>query len=198
MKEQLIFCEKYGINATELMLLTVLLIAQEGDDDDLVNTYFSSRVCVRGNTRELLVNLQNAGIINKSYKIPDKGNPFNPLDVSINKNFIKDFYKCSFDIGKELFEAYPQFGYIQGNPVGIRSVSKKFDSLEDFYRFYGKSIRWNPDKHKEILELVEWAKENNILVTTLCNFVIDQKWTELKAIREGDLGTLNMDAIKLV
>lgn len=60
------------------------------------------------------------------------------------------------------------------------------------------NIFGNPDKHKEILELVEWAKENNILVTTLCNFVIDQKWTELKSIKEGDLGTLNMDAIKLV
>jgi hypothetical protein len=144
------------------------------------------------------VNLQNVGIINKSYKIPEVGSAFNPLDVPINKNFIKDFYKCSFDIGKELFETYPQFGYIQGNPVGIRSVSKKFDSLEDFYRFYGKSIKWNPAKHQEILELVEWAKENNILVTTLCNFVIDQKWSELAALRNGDLGTLNMDAVKLV
>ena len=78
--------------------------------------------------------------------------------------FVKDFYKCSFELGKELFEIYPMFGIINGETVGIRSVSKKFDSLEDFYRFYGKSIRWNPDKHKEILELVEWAKENNILL----------------------------------
>lgn len=196
MKEQLIFCEKYGINATELMLLTVLLIAQEGDDDDLVNTYFSSRVCVRGNTRELLVNLQNAGIINKSYKIPDKGNPFNPLDVSINKNFIKDFYKCSFDIGKELFEAYPQFGYIQGNPVGIRSVSKKFDSLEDFYRFYGKSIRWKPETHNHIIELVNWAKDNNLLTNTLANFTIDCKWHEIEALKNGEIANINFNAVK--
>ena len=101
-------------------------------------------------------------------------------------------------MGKELFEAYPMFGIINGVNVGIRSVSKKFDTLEDFYRFYGKTIRNKPETHSYILELVNWAKENNILTNTLANFVIDHKWNELEALKNGELVNVNFDAIKLV
>jgi hypothetical protein len=153
-------------------------------------------MCARGNTRELLSGLQDAGVITKAYKIPEKGSAFNPLDVPINKNLVKDFFKCSFEMGKELFENYPMFGLINGEPVGIRSVSKKFDSLEDFYRYYGKSISWKPEKHEYIMELVSWAKDNNLLVTTLANFVIDHKWEELEALRNGEIANIDFNAVK--
>lgn len=196
LEQQLIFCEKYSINPSELLLLEILLLAQEGEQPEIVNTYFTSRMCARGNTRELLSGLQQAGVITKAYKIPEKGSAFNPLDVPINKNLVKDFFKCSFEMGKELFENYPMFGLINGEPVGIRSVSKKFDSLEDFYRYYGKSISWKPDKHKYIMELVSWAKDHNLLVTTLANFVIDHKWEELEALRNGEIANIDFNAVK--
>jgi hypothetical protein len=196
LEQQLIFCEKYSINPSELLLLEILLLAQEGEQPEIVNTYFTSRMCARGNTRELLSGLQDAGVITKAYKIPEKGSAFNPLDVPINKNLVKDFFKCSFEMGKELFENYPMFGLINGEPVGIRSVSKKFDSLEDFYRYYGKSISWKPDKHEYIMELVSWAKDHNLLVTTLANFVIDHKWKELEALRNGEIANIDFNAVK--
>ena len=196
MEQQLLFCEKYSINPSELLLLEILLLAQEGEQPEIVNTYFTSRMCARGNTRELLSGLQQAGVITKAYKIPEKGSAFNPLDVPINKNLVKDFFKCSFEMGKELFENYPMFGLINGEPVGIRSVSKKFDSLEDFYRYYGKSISWKPEKHAYIMELIEWAKEKNLIVTTLCNFVIDHKWEELEALRNGEIANIDFNAVK--
>lgn len=87
---------------------------------------------------------------------------------------------------------------INGSPTSIRSVSKKFNSLEDFYRFYGKSINWNPQKHEQIIELVKWGAENNVINCTLCNFVIDHKWEILEAMRNGEMGNTNFDAIKLV
>ena len=198
LNNQIIFCEKYGINPNELLLLEIILIAQEGDDPEIVNEYFKSRICARGNTRELLQNLQDSGIILKSYKIPDKGTVLDVHSIPFNKNIIKDFYKCSFELGKELFENYPMFGIINGTNVGIRSVSKKFDTLEDFYRFYGKTIRYKQEVHSHILELVNWAKENNILNNTLANFVIDHKWDELEALKNGDLVNVNFDAVKLV
>ena len=196
LEQQLLFCEKYSINPSELLLLEILLLAQEGEQPEIVNTYFTSRMCARGNTRELLSGLQDAGVITKAYKIPEKGSAFNPLDVPINKNLVKDFFKCSFEMGKELFENYPMFGLINGEPVGIRSVSKKFDSLEDFYRYYGKSISWKPEKHAYIMELIEWAKEKNLIVTTLCNFVIDHKWEELEALRNGKIANIDFNAVK--
>lgn len=196
MKQQLLFCEKYCINPNELLLLEIILIAQEDDEPEIVREYFSSRVRARGFTTELLVGLRDAGVINKTYKIPEKGSTFNPLDVSLNKTKVKDFYKCSFDLGRELWETYPLFGIVNNTQVGLRGVSKKFDTIEDFYRFYGRTIRWKPEVHNQIIELVKWAKEHNILCTTIANFVIDHKWEELKALKEE--GGVNYDSMRLL
>lgn len=196
MKQQLLFCEKYGINPSELLLLEIILIAQEDDEPEIVREYFSSRVCARGFTTELLVGLRDAGVINKTYKISERGSVFNPLDVPLNKTMVKDFYKCSFDLGRELWETYPLFGIVNNTQVGLRGVSKKFDTIEDFYRFYGRTIRWKPEVHNQIIELVKWAKEHNILCTTIANFVIDHKWEELKALKEE--GGVNYDSMRLL
>ena len=196
LEQQLIFCDKYVITPNELLLLEIILLAQEGEQPEIVYNYFNANVDARGLTRPMLERLQAVGIINKTYKIPQKGERLNIYDIPINKNVVKDFFKCSFEMGKELFENYPMFGLINGEPVGIRSVSKKFDSLEDFYRYYGKSISWKPDKHKYIMELVSWAKDNNLLVTTLANFVIDHKWEELEALRNGEIANIDFNAVK--
>lgn len=189
--------EKYKITSDELLFLTVLLLLQDGEDDyTFISHYLSLPIDCRNGIRETLISLQNKEVITKAYKIPEKGQKFIPEDVTINKNFVKNFYRCSFDIGKELFEAYPMFGIINGEPVGIRSVSKKFDSLEDFYRYYGKTISWKPETHEHIIELVNWAKEKNLLVTTLANFVIDHKWEELEALRSGEIANIDFNAVK--
>ena len=196
LEQQLIFCDKYIITPNELLLLEIILLAQEGEQPEIVLNYFNANVDARGLTRPMLERLQAVGIINKTYKIPQKGERLNIYDIPINKNVVKDFFKCSFEMGKELFENYPMFGLINGEPVGIRSVSKKFDSLEDFYRYYGKSISWKPEKHAYIMELVEWAKDRNLLVTTLANFVIDHKWEELEALRNGEIANIDFNAVK--
>lgn len=196
--QQIRFCAKYKITPNELLLLEIILIAQEGDSPEIVKEYFSSDIRARSSTFKSLENLQESGIILKSYNIPKQGQTLNVLEIPFNKNIIKDFYKSSFEIGKELWEIYPQFGIINGATVGIRSISKKFDSPEDFFRYYGKSIRWKPDKHKHILELVEWGKENNIINTTLANFIIDKKYEELEALRDGNIANINFNAVKLI
>lgn len=195
--EQLVLMEKYRITSDELLFLTVLLLLQDGEGDyTFISQYLSLPTDCRNGIRESLISLQNKEIITKAYKVPNVGEKFIPEDVTINKNFVKNFYRCSFDMGKELFEVYPMFGLINGEPVGIRSVSKKFDSLEDFYRYYGKTISWKPEKHEYIMELVEWAKEKNLLVTTLANFVIDHKWEELEALRNGEIANIDFNAVK--
>ena len=196
LEQQLIFCEKYSINPSELLLLEIILLKQEGEQPEIVNSYFSSRMCARGNTRELLLGLQEAGVILKTYKIPEKGSTFNPLDVPINKNLVKDFFRCSFDMGKELWDIYPLFGIVNGQTVGIRAISKKFNSPEDAYRYYGKVINWKPELHNYIMELVEWGKENNLINCTLCNFIIDRKWEELEAFRNGEIANIDFNAVK--
>ena len=196
LKQQILFCEKYKLDANQLLLLEIILIAQEGDDAEIVQLYFQSKA--KGSLLNNLINLQQVGVILKSYKMPSKGERLDLNTIPINKNLVKDFYKCSFELGKELFEVYPHFATINVGAGGMRSVSKKFDRLEDFYRFYGKTIRWKSDFHNHIIELVKWANENNILNTTLANFVIDHKWEELEALKNGELVNVNFDAVKIV
>ena len=194
LKNQIIFRNKYKIDDNQLILLEILLIAQNEENNELVKMYFTSTKDIRLN----LIHLQNAGIILKTYKIPEKGEKLDIYAIPFNKNFVKDFYKSSFEMGKELFEAYPQFGIINNVPVGIRSVSKRFNSLEDFYRFYGKTIRNKPEMHQYIIDLINWAKEQNVIVCSLCNFVIDHKWEELQALKDGNIANVNFDAVKIV
>lgn len=179
------------------MLIRTLLILQDEDDENLFKDYIELLHDSNIKLRDVLLSLQEKEIILKSYKIPREGESFDPYAIQFNKNFIKALYKCSFELGKELFEVYPQFGSIQGNIVGIRSVSKKFDSLEDAYFKYGKSIRWDIDRHNHIMELVRWAKSNNIINYTLASFIIDQRWLELEALRDG-AGNINYDNVRLL
>lgn len=81
----------------------------------------------------------------------------------------------------------------------LRGVSKKYDSLEDFYRVYGKTINWNPETHNKIIELLRWAKNNTQFIQfSLATFLIDRKWNELEALRDGQLSNINYDTIKML
>lgn len=189
---------KYNLNPNELFVIRILLLAIE-EDESYLHKYLSIPEEARGSLRDVLISLQNKGIIKKNYKIPKAGELFEPADIEFNLNFTKFFHRESFSMGEELFLEYPMFGNINGNVVPLRGVSKKFDSLEDLYRMYGKTINWNPETHTKIIELLKWAKENtNFIQFTLASFVIDRRWDELKALRDGDLANVNFNAVKML
>ena len=196
LEEQVVMLEKYQINSDELLFITVILLIQEGDDNPYINLYFSLPTACRGSIRDLLVSLQDKQVITKEYKIPPAGAKFVPEDVVFNKNFTKTFYKGSFWIGKELFEIYPISTVVNGIEYKLRRVSKKFDSLEDAYRAYGKAISWKPDTHRKIMQLVEWGKQNNYQFTTLDSFIVDNDWLNIEAMQDN--GTLDVNAVKML
>lgn len=179
------------------MFIRILLILQDENNEELFSKYLRILKDSGINLRELIATLQEKEIILK-YKIPKQGQTFDPFTIPINKNFIKNLYKCSFELGKELFEVYPQFGNINGSLVGIRSISKKFDSLEEAYFRYGKSIGWSVERHNHIIDLINWSKEHNIINYTLASFIVDQRWLELEALRSGNMVNIDFDAVKLL
>ncbi|MBO7211831.1 MAG: hypothetical protein J6V44_12605 [Methanobrevibacter sp.] len=63
--------------------------------------------------------------------------------------------KNSGQMGKELFDAYEPFLRVNGKYVSLKNVAKKFYSLDEFFFFYSVQIGHNPDKHKEVMELLE-------------------------------------------
>lgn len=196
LEEHIVMLEKYKINSDELLFITVILLIQEGEVSPYINLYFSLPSTCRGGIRDILISLQNKQVITKEYKIPPSGTKFVPEDVIFNKNFIKTFYKGSFWIGKELFENYPISTVVNGVEYKLRRVSKKFDSLEDAYRAYGKAISWKPDKHQKIMQLIDWGKDNNYQFTTLDSFIVDNDWLNIAAVRDN--GTLDSNNVKML
>ena len=195
---ELIILEKYKLTPTELTILKYIILFQEDNSSDYLARYLGSCQENRESFRDILVSLQDKNILLKSYKIPPKGSKFDPNDIKVNSNVVKTFWKSSFEIGKELFDTYPMFADINGNIVSIRSISKKFNTLEDAFRYYGKVIRWNPDVHNKIIELLKWEQDNGVhfINMSLSSFIIDQKWNELEALRNGELANINFDTIR--
>lgn len=196
LEEQVVLLKEHGINSDELLFITVILLIQEGDDSPYINLYFSLPSACRGGIRDLLISLQQKHIITKEYKILPAGSNFVPEDVTFNKNFIKNFYEGSFWIGKELFESYPISTVVNGVEYKLRRVSKKFDSLEDAYRAYGKAISWKPEVHRNILQLIEWGKENNYQFTTLDSFIVDNDWLNIEAMKDNSI--LDSNTVKML
>lgn len=178
------------------MLIRTLLLLQEGESK-LFSDYFELLHNTSTDIIALITSLQEKSFILKSYKLPTKGDILDPYSISINKTFIKKFYKASNELGKELFDAYPQFCVIQNSMVGLRSISKKFDSLEDAFFKYAKSINWSTERHNHIIELIEWGKEHNLINYSLANFICDQRWIELEALHDGG-SNINYDTIELL
>ena len=193
-ENELVLMEKYKINPTELFTIRVILMAQDGEYDPLkrLNTILD------GGLRLVLEKLQSKGIIIQAYKLPKPGTQFIPEDVQFNKNFIKQFYRASFEIGEELFEAYPQFTVVQGATYNLRRVSKKFNDLEDAFAKYAKIIKNDPEKHQEIIDLISWGIENGYNFTTLDDFICDRGWTALEAFKNGNGTNVNTNAIRMI
>lgn len=198
LEEEVTLLDKYGLIPNELFFIRILLILQDENNEELFSNYIKILKDSGINLRDFLLNLQEKEIILKSWKIPKEGQQFDPFSIPINKNFLKNLYKASFELGKELFETYPQFGTIQNNLVPLRGISKHFDSLEDCYFRYGKCIGWSSEKHNHIIELVKWAKDNNILNMSLSSFVINNSWLDLEAMKEGNAGNYDLNSIKLL
>lgn len=195
MNEQLIIMEKYNLTPSEYFVVKLIFMTQEGYEESYLLRYLKIN---KSTFRDDLVSLQDKGIILKSWKIPEKGSKFDPLEIPLNKNFFKNMFKSSLELGKQLFDAYPMFVNINGSTFSLRSFAKKFDSIEDFFRFYGKTIHWDLELHNKILDLIKWDQDNNVgfLKMTICNFVLEMKWNELEALKNGDIANINFDTIQ--
>ena len=192
---ELIFLEKYNLTPTELMTIRTILLAQDNQEDYL---FKFNNILTKTDVkfRDILISLQNKQIITKAYKIPNEGASFEFEDVTFNKSIVKAFYRASFELGKELFNVYPQTTIVNGVIYALRRVSKKFNSIEDAFRVYGKTIRWDEELHNEIIELVKWGIDNDYSFTTLDDFIVDNAWESIRAIRDGHAININFNAIK--
>ena len=186
--------DQYKLDPNELFCIKVILLAQEGEYEYLQNY----AQILSGQLRLLLESLQSKGIIVKAYKIPKEGTQFIPEDVQFNQNFLKRYYRSAFEMGEELFYTYPQSCTVQGQVFNLRTVSKHFDSLEQAFQNYAKSIKNNPEIHQEIINNIKWGIENGYNFTTLDRFIVDRAYEALKAFKEGNSININLEATQLI
>lgn len=190
---ELDFMIKYGLTADELCLVKLIFLAQEGHDEYIIRFF---RDCSLGKPiLDLLTSLQQKGVINKSYTIPQQGTVFEPKDVEFNKQVTKGFLQHSEDMGMELFQAYPPMTVINGKTFSLRNIAKFYKSFDDFCFDYGKSIKFDPNKHQEILDILEWAKENNLVNSGIGDFIISRKWIDYEEMKDGGMGTFNTNEL---
>lgn len=187
------FMIKYQLTPDEFFLMKLIFFAQEGQDKYI--SQFANECGFEKPIREILTSLQNKGVINKSYVIPQAGEIFNPQDVDFNKTVLNQFFQHSQDLGMELFEAYPPFTIINGKTFSLRNISKNFKDLDDMCWQYGRAIRFNQQKHEEIMELLEFGKENNLIHSGISDFILSQGWMALQVYKDEDMGVMNTNEL---
>jgi len=183
------FMIKYQLTADELFVLKLIFYAQDEHPEYLIN--FFSQNNLTKSLRDNLLALQEKGIINKSYKVPPEGTKFNAKDVELNKLIIKSFLQHSSELGMELFMNYPTATIIDGRTFSLRNITKLYKSIDDLSFNYGKMINFSPEKHQEVMELLSFGKENNLIHSGICDFIASMKWLDLKELRDNDMGTFN-------
>lgn len=177
---------QYQITAEENLFIKLLFYVQEHERESF-DIFLNE--CKHDNISGIIQNLVDKNILLKS-SLP-KNNIIKIENIEFNKNFLKGYMKYSYDMGMELFMAYPTTLFINGVSYSAKNIAKKFDSLEQFAFTYARSIGFNEEKHREVMSILEWAKENDLLHFGICEFIISQKWIEYKELKEKGGGTFD-------
>ena len=188
LKEEIDLYISSNLTPTELFIIRVLFLAQDGDSTHLMN-YLSNVTDGKELFRFVLASLQKKGVILASFKIPEEGQSIRFKDIPFNKNFLKRYIRESNQLGKELFEAYPSFMFINGRMASIKNITKAgLFSLDEFCIYYAKQIKSASTTHERIMKSLEFGKENNLIRYTLLEFIASRKWEELDRIENsGDI-----------
>ena len=185
--------ERYNLSIEDWYLTQLLLLAQEGKSDYIVKYISLANI----DLHETLIRLQEKGVILRAYEVPCKGEKFYPEDVEFNKNFLKNFYKCSNELGDELFKAYP-YKLERGNSMYIlNNITKGYNSLEDMYYDYGRIVQFNPSKHEHVMEILNYAKEHDLISFGIVEFIKSRKWETIEKMKEDGLVS-NFDTIQSI
>lgn len=164
-------------------LLNLVRFASQGKTEEVVLE----------NTRIYLVALNKflkgnnyVGLINKYL---DKYGTYIPELSDRSKETLAALFESPDFFKDSLLSVYPKFGTIKGKfyPLITGDLDKLFED-------YAKKIGYSIDTHKEVLEIVQWAKDKELLNIGIEKFVLSYFWESLKELKEKDNVTSNMIA----
>jgi hypothetical protein len=173
------------LTPTELFILRLLFLANEGKSQYLIN-YVTNISNGKELLRQTLQNLITKKAINSTFKIPKEGETLNFQDIPFNKNFLKMYIRESHEIGKELFDLYPPFININGKLVSIKNFTKAgLFSFDDFCNFYAKQIKNANVTHERVINALQFAIDNNLIHYSILEFISSHKWIEIEYIQNS-------------
>lgn len=189
LEKEIDFMIEYQLTADELFTIKLVFYAQEGHPEYLSKFFSQGQLTYK--LRDIISSLQDKQVILKSYKIPEQGSIFKPEEVEFNKIFIKKLYQHSMDLGMELFELYPPYTTIDGRVFSLRNITKLYNSLDELCWRYGKVIKWDLNKHQEVLDLLQYGVENDLIRSGICDFIESRQWQTIQAMKDNDIGSYN-------
>lgn len=191
--------EQFKLTPEEMLAVELLILAGIENDKSLIFKYYKIPLENRTSLPVIISELQRKGVILKSFKIPvPLTTDFNFETIPFNSIFINKYHKFSGELGQELRNTYPRTAIVGGEITPMQNYAKYFNSEEEFHFAYGKAIGWKPEVHKQVLELIEWAKKNGgiCLNMNIGAFVISKMWESIREYRDGGGSMLNFDSTK--
>ena len=147
----------YNISTEEFIVLYMIFLSQIDENDGLGRKELLQLYMQNDNNAETLEktiqSLKDKNIIKKDFNYV-KGKT-NPSNIPLRQNVINQLFKHSGELGEELWDAYPDYTISDGRRYSWKNIGKRFNSMEDFYYFYGKQINFNPEMHKEVLDILK-------------------------------------------
>ncbi len=174
-----------NLTPSELFILRLLFLAQDGDSKHL-NNYLSNVENGKELFKLVLASLQSKSVINSTFKIPKEGESLRFDDIPFNKNFLKRYVRESNQLGKEFWDLYPPFMDINGKRASLKGITKAgFYSIDEFCIYYAKQIKSAGTTHERILETLEYAIDNHLIRYSMLEFIASRKWLEIEFIRDS-------------
>ena len=174
---------KHGLTAEEWLFIELLWLAEDGQPEYLMK--YCNDCCKQGPPRDTMLKLKDKKVFASSYKIPEAGENFDPTEVEFSKTFINNYFKGSFEAGRELFEAYPPF--IQNSEMLLcaNNITTKggYTDENDFFLKYNKAIQHKVENHYKVMEMLEWAKEHKLINFSIVEYVVTRKWETHQQLR---------------
>lgn len=178
-EEDLQILQAYDITAEELFLIKLLFLAQEdnGRQEYIINYFLKCKHTAI--PLDSLIKFGEKNILIEE-TIPQKGDKFIADNIKFTKKFLKDWFVYAHNAGKELMEVYPNYlKTYSGELLPAKNITKTYGSLEAMYATYCKAIRHSKIIHEKVLNLLVWAKENNLIKYGIAEFVASRKWEVL-------------------
>jgi len=177
-EKQLDIMCKLGIQAEDYFLIEILHISHEYNQMALAYKYFEFSDGKIHINYGRLNKLTELGILEPF----DSSGPFFYESLQLTKKFKSKFFIEALIHGQELWDAFPiERSYrIDGRALLTRKIGKEFASLEDFFLWYGKQIRFSLPIHREVMAGLEIAKQQKQIDFTIEDFIKNKMWENFK------------------